>query len=42
MIDTKIRVTAWLGHGRGSNDKIKFGHSNINDEHTALSLSAVH
>jgi hypothetical protein len=33
---------AWLGHIRGSNDKIKFGHSNINHEHTALSHSAVH
>ena len=42
MIATKNRVTALLGHIRGSNDKIKFGHSNINDEHTALSLSAVH
>jgi len=42
IIDTKIRVTDWLRHIRRFNDKIKFDHSNINDEHTALSLSDVH
>ena len=36
MIATKNRVTVWLGHIPGSNDKIKFGHTNINDERTAL------